>query len=248
MSLSTQLKSDAAKQLFADLKVNNLLVDVYSKEWFDTRDENCNYFPKSLLGNIEDEYDPKFFNHLLVIHVDEYNQNFPQRIVQTFPCLSSLINEGIHKPDFLFVNINISKILCVGLGRKNQLFAIDAETNKSVNAFDLTHGDDAYIEEFTEDDHLEVVSDIVRALFDLGVAFFENDSIPSNETDLYQAIESEPDEEGFYHLEWDDEDYTKEQLEEFLEEKERQNEIMKESEEIIQLFFPDAYEFNTGDY
>jgi hypothetical protein len=223
-------------------------VDVYSKEWFDTRDEDSDYYPKCLLNNIEEEYDPKFHNHLLLIHLDEYKQDLVGKIVEIFPCLDEIINEGIHKPDFLFVNCNLGKILCVGLGRKNQLFAIDAETNDSVNVFDLTYGDESYLDEFTSDDHLEVVSDIVFALSNLGTAFYEHDSLPSNETELYQAIGSEPDENGYYHLDWDDEDYTKEQLEEFLAQTETQMEIMRENENIIHIFFPDAYEFNTGDY
>lgn len=223
-------------------------MNVYSQDWFDTRDEDCDNFPRESLSSLEGEHNPQYLNHLLVIHLDEYNQNFIERVVTVFPCLAPVINDSIHKPDFLFVNLNINKILCIGLGRKNRLFAIDGETNSSVNVFDLTYGDQNYIDEFTLDDHFEIISDIVNALSNLGIAFFESDSVPSNETDLYQAIESEPDEDGYYHLEWDDEDYTKEELEEFLAEIERQEKIMKENEKIIHIFFPDAYEFNTGDY
>lgn len=247
MSLSSQLKSAEARELFEELKREKLLVDVYSQEWFDTRDEDGD-FPRCLLSNLEGEYSPEYLNHLLIIHLDQYKDEYNERLVSAIPCLSEVINESYHKPDFLFINLKLNKILCVGLGRKNQIFVIDGETNQSVNAFGITSGDEEFIHEFTKYDHLEVVSDLINALDSLGEAFFAFDSLPSNPDEIYGALQSEPDEEGYYHLEWDDESYTKEDLEGFLAEQEQQLEIMKESENIIHIFFPEAYEFNTGDY
>lgn len=247
MSLSSQLNSAETIGLFEALKKDGLLVDVYSQEWFDTRDEDGD-FPRCLLSNLEGEYSPEYLNHLLIIYLDQYKDEYNDKLVSLFPCLNEILNEGYHKPDFLFINTNINKILCVGLGRKNRLFAIDGETNNPVNVFGLTNGDENFIDDFTKDDHLEVVSDLVNALDNLGTSFYEHDSLPSDSTELYNMIESDPDEDGFYHLEWDDESYTKEQLEAFLAEHEQQLEVMRESENVIHIFFPDAYEFNTGDY
>jgi hypothetical protein len=247
MSLSSHLSSTETVSLFSDLKKEGLLVDVYSQEWFDTRQENGD-FPRCLLSNLEDEYSPEYFNHLLIIYLDQYKDGYYDRLVSAIPCLGAIINDSHHKPDFLFINLKVNKILCIGLGRKNRIFVIDGETNNSVNAFGITSGDEEFMDEFTKYDHLEVVNDFVNALDSLGEAFFAFDSLPSNPDEIYGALQSEPDEEGYYHLDWDDESYTREDLEGFLAEQDQQLEIMRECENIIHIFFPDAEELNTGDY
>ena len=59
-------------------------------------------------------------------------------------------------------------MVCVGFGRKNQLFIIDSETDKNINFFDLVGGDEdeKYINKFIENDVFNIVRFFLYALSD----------------------------------------------------------------------------------
>ncbi len=248
MSLSKLLKSNDVKQIFADLKAKGLLIDVYSQEWFDTQpDDPMADFSRSAFSLLE-EYDEDYKNHMLIVHVDPYKLDSINKLTAVLPSLKDQINSDKHLPDFLFINLKIGKILCVGLGRKNRIFCIDSEDNRGINLELLSAEDDLYIQKFVEFDHYDVVCDFLYALRDLGDAYFRQDSLPGNPDSYYEATEKGPDEEGLYYLDWDDTGYTKDELEEFEEEYESYEATIREKEKFIHNFFPDAEELNTGDY
>lgn len=268
--------NDVAQTLLERLAAEGDLVDVYSNSFFDrqpsAKDDPFAPFSKEGFEYILEEHefnsdsDVKPVGHLLFINVDQYKTELRKSLVDLFKPLSNLIDAGKHDPDFLILNLFTRQMLCVGLGRKNRLFAIDATTGKSINVFGLLHGvhgdgiapaeSDHYIGRFTEHDVYEAVSDLVHALHNLGVAMYDYDGMLANHEQIEYSIGLPPSDDGLYQLkDWDDQilndqKFTKGELVSMLEEIKGYQAEEDEAMNMIHVFFPQCErgELNTGDY
>jgi hypothetical protein len=125
-----------AMSLLAELKETDDLVDVYSNEFFDrqpTHDEDpLAPFTKDGMITIEEmendsDEDAKPKNHLIFIFVNENDEDIHDKLMDTYPPLRNCFEQG-HLPDFLLLNLYTQQMLCIGFGRKNRMFIVDAET------------------------------------------------------------------------------------------------------------------------
>lgn len=249
-----------AMNLFAELKKNGDLVDVYSNDFFDRQptyeEDPLAPFTNDAMDSINDyESDPdeqaKPKNHLIFIFIDEYKKDIHEKLKKIYPSLKEIFEKG-HLPDFLLLNLYTKQMLCIGFGRKNRMFVIDAETGKSINAFDLNGitDDSEYMDKFIENDVYDSVSDFVHALYSLSITMYEYDNLPGNEESVEWALDEENTRDGLHYIEGGDEGYTTDQINEFLEKYREYQADEDESMKMIKVFFPQCErgELNTGDY
>lgn len=259
--------SKKAEALLERLRQEGDLVDVYSHSFFErqpTRDEDS-WAPFSREGmkeveDLENDLDSGTYpkGHLLLIFLDDYKPEIHEELVSLYPPLGNVIRSDKHKPDFLILNLYTRQILCVGLGRKNRLFVIDAESGRSINAFYLMSRDDDsdYMHPFMQHDCYEVVYDLVVALYRLGDAMHQYDIHPCILEEVEYSLECQPNEDGYYYLREldgrinDEELYSRQELEQMREEMAEYEEIQRNSMKMINCFFPQCErgELNTGDY
>jgi hypothetical protein len=251
------------------------LVDVYSKSFFDRlpsiKDDPQAFFRKELYKDLfvdfEDNInsDQKPLGHLLLVYVDGLNSDLRKELIEVYEPLAKLIDAGKHNPDFLIINLFTQQVLCIGLGRKNRLFVIDAVTGANVNAFGLLGGinpgglmtgeDHGYMDRLTQHDVYECVSDLIHAVDKLGVAMFNYDSTPDQDK-LENILNSGPDQHGVYQLRsldgeiLENDEYSKEEIIYLLEQIIVSEKEEEDSMKIINIFFPECYQgdLNTGDY
>lgn len=242
------------------LKKEGNLTDVYSQEFFDRQptyeedpyapfDKNGMEYIDELEADPNESIKPK--NHLFYIYVDEYKKELIDKLLEAYPQLVEYFG-AFHKPDFLILNLHTKQMLCVGLGRKNRVFAFDPTYESHIDFFGITGiGDEGkYLDAFMEHDCYETVRDFAQALATLSEAMYDWDHLPQNPDLLEIALDEGPKSDGLYYVEGDDEGYAKEALEEYIEEyadaQKREDEAMK----VIRIFFPnqDWWELNTGDY
>jgi len=266
----------AVMSLLDKLQQDGDLVDVYSKSFFNRqpsiKDDPNVFIRKELYEVLLNEYennldsDQKPLGHLLFVHIDDYKKEVQKELIGIYKPLVNLIDAGKHNPDFLIINLFTQQILCVGLGRKNRLFVIDAATEENVNAFGLLSGvhagglsageDHGYMDRFTQHDVYECASDLIHAVHKLGEAMFRYDSMEANEEYLEYTLDSGPNERGNYQLKnWedevlDDEEYSREQIVELLKESKSYQAEIDNALKVINVFFPHCNrgELNTGDY
>ena len=249
-----------AMNLFAELKTSGNLVDVYSEDFFKrqpTYEEDPSApFTKDGMITIEEmendsDEDAKPKNHLIFIFVNEYDKDMLNNLKGVYPPLQKIFEKG-HLPDFLLLNLYTKQMLCVGFGRKNRMFVIDAETGKSINVFDLTGiaDDSEYMDKFLENDAYDSVSDFVHALYSLSITMYEYDNLPGNEEVVEWSLDEENTRDGLHYIEGDDEGYTSDQINEFLEKYREYQADEDEAMKMIKVFFPQCErgELNTGDY
>lgn len=267
----------SAKSLLERLAAEGDLVDVYSNSFFDrqpsAKDDPFALFNQEVFEYMLEEYefnsesDLKPAGHLLFIHLDQYKSDLSKALVEVYKPLGKIIADSKHDPDFLIVNLYTMQVLCIGLGRKNRLFAIDAATGKNINVFGLLREgdaadvgifecDDHYMDRFTEHDVYESVSDLVHALHKLGVAMYDYDGMLANLEQIDHSIGLPPNDDGLYQLkDWDDqildeEKFTKDELISMLEEIKGYQAAEDEAMKVINVFFPqcERIEISTGDY
>lgn len=249
-----------AMELLELLKKEGNLTDVYSNEFFDRQpaqeEDPDSPFDKNGMEYIEElEADPgeneKPKNHLLFIFLDEYKKDLIDKLLDLCPSLNKHFDD-LHKPDFIILNLYTRQMLCVGFGRKNQIFAYDPMYESHIDFFGLTgSGDDGkYLDRFMEHDCYESVKDFAQALAALSGAMYDWDHLPHNPDMLHVALSEGAKSDGLYYVEDDENGYSKEDLERYIEEfadaQKRQDEAMK----VLRIFFPthDWWELNTGDY
>jgi hypothetical protein len=265
-----------ATALFEKLQQEDYLIDVYSKSFFDRQPSAKNDphadFTQEGFEILLDEYennpnsDLKPLGHLLFLHIDDYQPDMRKSLVEIYKPLAKLIDCGRHNPDFFIINLFTKQILCIGLGRKNRLFLIDAATGQTVNAFGLfgslhidglmTGEDGGYMERFTQHDVYEFVSDFIHAFHDLSVAMFNHDGMLANSEQIRYTIGLGPDEKDFYQLKdteknlIDEKKFTKQEITALLEQVNSYESDEDQAMKKIHIFFPycDRSELNTGDY
>ena len=247
------------------LKLGENLIDCYSAEWNSKKLKaplEKWQIPASEmitpLKDLDDEYGTEYHHHLYFLFMDPYDKEAHKNhknICDVFPELSNLILTDKHLPNFIIINTKVEKILCIGLGRKDRTFIIDAKTKKSIeftaeNSRSST-GDDDYFTEFTKFDHDHLVEDLINNLDLTGSVFFDWAHMPlDNENVAYELLDKPANEDGKIVHEDDGKEYTKGEIEEIIKEYDKllndQDGYMK----VINFFFPQCEpgDLGTGDY
>jgi predicted nucleotidyltransferase len=246
-------------KLFNKLQVDGNLVNVYSQEFFDRNPNYQGFYVSDLeyVLDIEngsnDEYDPDIFplNHLIFVRANCLSEEDRESLNEVYSPLMNVLRNDIHLPNFLLINLYTKQILAIGLGRKNRLFCIDVETNKSINPIEYVIGSDDfhYMMKFTGHDALEFISDLTGALHEMGLAFFEQDHLPFI-NDLHALLDSEPNAEGLYELDGYDDGVTRQEAQEMIEQYDAYQTTIDKNLKFVQYFFPEISEgdLNSGDY
>ena len=127
--------------LLEKLEKNGDLINIYSDNFLKRLQSN-----KDIKVIKKNANNPKIRNHLLFIFVNEYKKDIHEELKAIYPQLEKFFCNQ-HLPDFILLNNNTKQMVCVGFGRKNQLFIIDSETDENINFFDLIVGveDEKYI-------------------------------------------------------------------------------------------------------
>lgn len=256
----------AVQNFIKKYKASGYLLDPYSKEWLTSIEARRNIdtdfycdIDENQYSEYESKFGPEFLNHLLIVYVDESNSELIkdlQAIYQPFKYIfeerDSYSGYEKHRPDFIFINLAIRKILCIGLGRKNRLFEYDLDEyfNQTPNSVDSNQlirvfkTDNPYYKEFTSLDHAGFVVSLIRALNDLGAGLFKIASTPGNPDEW----PDETNEDGMYLIE--DDEYTSEEFESIRDDYYEADELMHDGMISINLLFPkiEIGDLNTGDY
>ena len=249
------------------LNLGENLIDCYSAEW-NSKKLNAPLekwqIPASEmitpLKDLDDEYGPEYHHHLYFLFIDPYDKEAHKNhknICDVFPELSDLILTDKHLPNFIIINTKVEKILCIGLGRKNRIFIIDAKTKKSID-FDSANStapsgsrNADYVAEFTKLDHDHLVEDLISNLDLTGSSFYEEDHMPIDNQDVaYELLDEPVNEDGKIVHEDDGEEYTKEEIEEIIKEYDKLHDDQDGYMKVINFFFPQCEpgDLNTGDY
>jgi hypothetical protein len=190
--------TEAAEELFKELRKNGLLVDAYSEKWLSEQDNPWeNGTQLECVQKKNKELGTDSINHLLILYIKKNNNlNIQGKLASIYPKLSSLIDSSMHQPVFLFFNLAIQKVLCVGLGRNNRLFVFDADHRG--NDFGgpshvMSDDNKKLFDEFTKLDHCSFVAEFLDYLDKLGESnyFFANDWDGDEETTDYLDAEDD---------------------------------------------------------
>lgn len=152
----------------------------------------------------------------------------------------------------LFINLSANKILWAGLGRKNNTFFIDSETNESVKPGFQEKMPTPYFANFFKLDHHRFMENALDYLETFATSHYEWACL-ENEDVIQDLLEGEPDKDGQFRFEYeseDDEGHSKEELEGMLEELKRLNMYINDARDFYARFFPDIefYEISPGNF
>ncbi|BDT75803.1 hypothetical protein [Polynucleobacter sp. KF022] len=216
--------TSAALDLIKRLKESGHLIDVYSKEWMSKANNAA--FNEKVFDKLVKLHGDRFTHHLLVVSLSDYNKEIEQGFLDVYPRLSKVLSDGVHLPNFLFINLYTQQLLVVGLGRKNSFFAIPVDVDLSLDMSNLSQN--SYIKEFTALDCSGVIDEICRSVEALGICFCEYE-------DLYASQDDDLSEDEQAELE--------DQMSEVFE---RQAKMR----DVIANYFPDfdETEINSGDF
>lgn len=119
------------------------------------------------------------YPHLLILRLDQHCKPLHSEICAVYPPLKQALNDNPHLPHFLLFNLELKKILCVGLGRKCKLFVFDPQTNLKVPFYGFNgSGSNREINEFLKNDQSFQLYILVTALVRLGHALDDFFSFP----------------------------------------------------------------------
>jgi hypothetical protein len=237
-------------------------VDIYSKQWLDAH-PNFPYCTTDDLAEHQITSSNACEGHLLVISTSLDESVVGEQLLSAYPAFETIFGQKAahHKPDVIFINLATQQILCVGLGRKNQLFgyAVSAEevTIHDGNVQDVISTDRieeastptlVFMREFVRYDYAGIVTRLIDSLYEFGVSARAWDHLPLNPEVIEEILELGPNEEGLYDI--DDDLMSEEQVREVLEEFEQADSWGKENLSVIQDFFPELTwaDLNTQDY
>jgi hypothetical protein len=234
-------------------KASGYLIDPYSDEWV------TNAHIRSLNGEINFEYDIESYkefdqdygtdyrNHLLIINTSSHNSELINDLKKIYQPLEYIFSEtgtgfGIHKPDFLLINLATRQIMCVGLGRKNRLMQYDAD--KYANGIsepeidfladqNTANIDVAYVNRFKDLDHAGLIDSLIFNLKTLGESLVEYDYL-----NYHPEMYCELNDEGMYEFENGRDPVDEDELEALNESHYIINTALEESIEGICVFFP----------
>ena len=176
--------------IFEKLKESGDLIDVYSKEWL-LKQPDGSQLNEAIASEFDKKFGDQFRGHLKVIYLSNRASAF--ELATVYPQLQQQIKDDTptHIPNFLFINMKLNKILCVGLGRKNRIFILDSDTNEKVYVSGVpgnSNSNKKYIQEFTNMDHANVVKTIVQSLHDASILMDEQEDFDEYDSEDYENL------------------------------------------------------------
>lgn len=192
------------------------------------------------------------YSHLLLVKVDHYDKSMHSELGEIYPPIRLVLNDQLHKPHFLVFNLELKKILCFGLGRKFNLFVINAETNSKVCFYGLNgSGSNKEINEFLKSDpHLHIYK-LIRGLVKLGQALEDFTKLPSINCDAAELlIDETSDQDESFIIELDGARMTRTALLKIVKQYAMNDKYVADAMLEIRSFFPsaEAVDFNPEDY
>ena len=191
-------------------------------------------------------------DHLLILRLDHYNKSLHREICTVYPPLKQALNDDLHKPHFLVFNLELKKILCVGLGRQFKLFVFDAETNSKVSFYGFNgSGSNKEINEFLKKDRNFQVHKLVTALVRLGQALYDFASLLSIDTVAAEILLDETcDQDDSFEVELDGLRMPRGALMKVVKQHALNDKHVGDAMAEIRSFFPrvEAVDFNPEDF
>jgi hypothetical protein len=252
----------AAQTCIQKLSEQGALVDVYSSAWLSAHPD----FPDFNVADLE-EYQARSHNmcegHLLIISTSLDHEAVSTILSAAYPLLTDVVNPkiGNHKPDLIFLNLATKQILCVGLGRKNQLFGfavgVEDVNISGGNVEDVIRASSdeesadptfLYMREFLKYDYSGVVGDLIESLYEFGIWARAFDHLPLNPDLIEDIIEEGPNSDSLYEI--NGELMTLEEAQAVLANFEEADYLGLEHLQTLQEFFPEITwsDLNTQDY
>ena len=179
-----------------------------------------------------------------VVLIDEYKTNIIQKLIKEYEPLSKVRDAG-HFFDFLVINAELRLICGLGLGRKNRFFSFISQDGS-----DFKDNDEEKEELLNSSMPWEFLTEIKFTLNQISLEMFEKDHLPSNPDMLQDALDNGPNDNGYYMIEYDDEEYTKDDINSYIHEHQTRLENIEYFGMLLKEMFPslEISELNTGDY
>ena len=179
-----------------------------------------------------------------VVLIDEYKTNIIQKLIKEYEPLSKVRDAG-HFFDFLVINAELRLICGLGLGRKNRFFSFTSQDGS-----DFKDNDEEKEELLNSSMPWEFLTEIKFTLNQISLEMFEKDHLPSNPDMLQDALDNGPNDNGYYMIEYDDEEYTKDDINSYIHEHQTRQENIEYFGMLLKEMFPslEISELNTGDY
>ena len=179
-----------------------------------------------------------------VVLIDEYKTNIIQKLIKEYEPLSKVRDAG-HFFDFLVINAELRLICGLGLGRKNRFFSFTSQDGS-----DFKDNDEEKEELLNSSMPWEFLTEIKFTLKQISLEMFEKDHLPSNPDMLQDALDNGPNDNGYYMIEYDDEEYTKDDINSYIHEHQTRLENIEYFGMLLKEMFPslEISELNTGDY
>lgn len=237
------------------LKELGSLVDVYSHAWLVSNPDYCDFYAEDLV-----EYQRKSkgacAGHLLIISSNLHTDEISRLLIDTHPPFVKALGEDVfHKPNLAIINLATKQILCAGLVRKNYFcgFAIgndqvllnDGTVHQPSNQNEPTS---RFMQEFCKHDYARVIPSLLESLYEFGCNARGWDSLPLNPELVQDILDAGPDADGMYEI--DDEQKSKEEVDEILQDFAHYEEFGNEHLHTMQTYFPQPTwgDLNTQDY
>lgn len=252
----------AARQCITELTALGALVDVYSKKWLSTHPD-FSHFSLEDLAEYQLKSNGACEGHLLVISTSLELTAVSTLLPATHPGFTAFFLEEVrnHRPDLIFINLATKQILCVGLGRKNQLFGFaigsDDVSIRGGNVNDVIRPwlqhvkvdpTVLFMREFLQYDYAGIVSSLIESLFEFGLCARAWDHLPLTPDQIEEILDQGPHEDGLYDI--DDTMMSHDDARNVIAEFEKVDEWGKENLSTLQELFAELTwgDLNTQDY
>lgn len=252
----------AARQCITQLTALGALVDVYSKKWLSTHPD-FSHFSFEDLAEYQLKSNGLCEGHLLVISTSLDLTVASTLLPAAHPSFAAYFAEEVrnHRPDLIFINLATKQILCIGLGRKNQLFGFaigsddvsirDGTVHDVIRPW-LQHVKDdptvLFMREFLQYDYAGIVPSLIESLYEFGVCARAWDYLPLNPEIIEQILNKGPDKDGMFDI--DGEMMSLDDAQNVIAEFEKVDEWGRENLSTLQDLFPELTwgDLNTQDY
>ena len=206
---------------------------LYEYGWYD-----------ELYDNKEPDFNELDQINVYIVFLDEYKKDIIEKIIEEYQPLFKVRETG-HFFDFLVVNPELNLIFGMGLGRKNRFFS-----STSQNGSDFEDNDEEKEELLNSSMPWKFLTEIKFTLKQISLEMFEKDHLPSNPDILQDVLDNGPNKSGYFIIEDDDEEYTKDDINGYIHEHQIRFENIEYFEILLKELFPsfDVSELNTGDY
>lgn len=239
-----------AQEFLSKYKQRGLIIDVYSNEGLD-KIKNVDKFSVADFVAYKKKFGDSFINHMLLINTawyDEEGSELREDFLSIYPkyrdYLKDSNSEIYFEPQFILINLFTRQILLAGLGRRHELFLIDAETGDGVgmdgaqnisasSLFSKSSG--SYLDNFLSLDHSGIIRTFLWSLYGLGKnTWHMMNGITPYQYEMMLALE--PNSDGMYETE-EGEILSQEEYDDLIEEHEDYKDQIEIDEDFLQKFW-----------